>query len=215
VGSLVNILDQTQPIWTELETKKIAMDDFMQILLDTGRMYPEVESPQKDCRKNLISLFKNKRIISVDMQNDAVSKAEAQKVTHLPNKVTLGKITVIAAHFPTVTNVIAQEILRRYNQTTGRTITDLNAEVISDRDPLWALKQFFEKASSSESREQGWMIELDIKPDDAFSMNVFSEFLLPKLVQIAKKMLVIITTDSVQVAKQLKCPDVVLVDRCM
>lgn len=212
ISSMVNIIGQDQPIWTRLELKKLKTDDFMRTILDTGRLYPEVENQQKDCRQHLYSMFKNRRIISLDMQNDAVSKAEAQRIVQIPDNITLGKIIVIAAHFPTVTNVIAQEILHRFNQTTGRVITDLNAEVISDRDPLWALKKFYEKANSPEEAEKGWIIELDFKPDDAFSLRVYNEFLLPKLVQIAKKTLVIITTDSIQVAKNIKHKEVIVLN---
>ena len=212
ISSMVNIIGQDQPVWTRLELKKLKTDDFMRSILDTGRLYPEVENQQKDCQKHLYSMFKNKRVINAKMTSDAVSASEAQQVTHVPDKISLGKIIVIAAHFPTVTNVIAQEILHRYNQTTKKAITDLNAEVISDRDPLWSLSKFFEKANHAEDTEQGWIIELDFKPDDAFSLKVFNEFLLSRLVQIAKKTLVIITTDSIQIAKNIKHNDVIVLD---
>jgi hypothetical protein len=204
ISSMVNIIGQHQTIWTRLEIKKLKTDDLMRTILETGRLYPDVLNQQEDCRQHLYAMFKNKQVITTKMQNDAISKEEAQQAVQLPDKLTLGKIVVIAAHFPTVTNVIAQEILLRYNQTTKKAITDLNAEVISDRDPLWALKKFFEKANHPEEDGQGWIIELDFKPDDAFSMKVFNEILLPKLVLIAKKTLVIITTDSIQVAQNIE-----------
>ena len=211
VASLVNIIGQHQPVWTKLEMKKIRVDTFMRAILDTGRLYPDVVSQQKDGQKHLVSLFKNRRIIKENTKYDAPSQATAQQITQIPDSIGIGKIIVIADHFPTVTNVIAQEILRRYNQTSGNTVTDLNAEVISDRDPLWALKSLFEKLQQPENTAHGWIIELDFKPDDAFSLKIFNEFLLPKLVQIAKKTLVILTTDSLQVGRQIDHSTLILV----
>lgn len=212
IGSMVNIIGQDQSIWTELSIIPLKPDDFMRSMLDTGRLYPDVDNQQKDCRQHLHQMFKNKRIISLDMQNDVVSQAQAQKVIRLPKEVGLGCIYVIAAQFPTVNNVIAQEILRRYNQNSGKGVTDLNAQVISDRQPLWELKQIFEKLELSEDLEHGWIIDLDIKPDDSFSQTVVHNFIVPMLLQISKRTLVIMTTNSVQVANRMSQQNMVIVD---
>lgn len=211
IGSMVNIIGQDQSIWTELSIDPLTPDDFMRTMLDTGRLYPDVENQQKDCRQHLHQMFKNKRIISLDMQNDAVSQAQAKQVTRLSKEVRLGCIYVIAAQFPTVNNVIAQEILRRYNRNSGKGVTDLNAQVISDRQPLWELKQIFEKLELSEDDEHGWIIDLDIKSEDSFSLTVFNEFLLPKLMKLSRTIIVIITTNSVQVAHRIKQEGVIII----
>jgi hypothetical protein len=211
VGSLVNIIVENQPVWIKLTINPLKMEDFMRTLLDVGRLLPEVDQQQVECRHHLQSLFKNKRIIRLDMQNDATSQAQAFQNARFPYEVTLGRIYVIATPFPTVSNVIAQEILRRYNQSTRMKLTDLYTEVISDRKPLWELKRFFDKTDHPEEQGQGWLIDLDIKADDPFSLTVFNEFLLPKLVKMAQTTLILITTDSRQVGDSIKHPTPILV----
>jgi len=212
IAFMVDTLADHKEIWSNLSISKISTASFMRAILETGRNYPEKNNPQPDCRDHLVSMFKNVRIITEDMQNDPVSIAEAQKVTSLPESVKLGKVYVLSAHFPTVTNALAAELLRRYNVESARQMTDLKSECLSDRDTLWKLRKFFNQTDNPITPNQGWLIELGFVPEDSFSMKIISDFLTPKLAKMAEETLVIITTDSEQVAKQLKHRSVVLID---
>jgi hypothetical protein len=212
IASMLGTLAPHDPIWTTSSVKKTTTAFFMRALLETFRNTPEQTNPQPDCRKHLVTLFKNKRVITERMQNDPASLAEMAKFEGIPEMISPGKVYVLSSHFPTVTHALAAEVLRRYNLDSKRRMTELRAELISDRDTFWSLRRFFDQIKDTTSLKQGWLIELDFKLDDAFSMKVVDEFLLPRLLKIAEKTLVIMTTDSIMVTRRLRRPQIVVID---
>ena len=211
VAHLVGVVTEHQPVWDKVSIKEMDSTPFMHTILSFQRRHPDLDNPQPNCRKHLVSMFKNHRTITQEMQSDAASVVEAHNVEGLPETIQLGKVFVTSTRFPTITNAQAAEILRRYNRDREQPMTGLRAECISDRDTLWTLRRFFDQTENPVSQKQGWLIELDFNPEDDFSMKVVNDFLLPKLAQMAEGTLVILTTDSIRVAKRLEHPEIIMI----